>query len=191
MTVRSEELKTSAPASQPASQAPTERAAPALRRDTAGQRVARGALALLFGVPLWLAGARYSEDGWIVGINWFLGWLGAPAFVRLGTPPWGWYLAVMIGLGLAYSMVERHWPIRRSGGRLVAVSFIVFVLWLVVSGTDIGSTFLGVTAPPQPGAWPIAVWIAQTWAAALVWSLVLTYAPEFLVVYGFKQLGGT
>jgi hypothetical protein len=177
--VRSEPLKDSQPASQ-------SRAQP---RETA-QRAARGLLALLFGVPLWLAGARYTEDGWIIGINRFLGWLNGPPDVRLGTPRWEIYLTVMIGLGLAYSIVERHWPVRRAGSRLVVVSFIVFVLWAIVSVTDAGSTYLGVTAPPAPGIWPITIWVAQTWPAALVWSLVLTYAPEFLILYGLKQLFG-
>jgi hypothetical protein len=157
------------------------------RRTGAFWRLAACGLLFLFGAPLWLAGARYTLDGWLTGANFLAGWLHTPW--RVPALEWRVYLGLVIGLGLAYSAVEVALYTTARARRLGRVPTVLWALWLLVLLTDIGSTFLGVITP-EPGAPPLATWAAQTWVVAGIWSTVLTFGPEWFIIGGTKLLRG-
>jgi hypothetical protein len=149
--------------------------------------LAAGSVLLLFGVPLWLAGARYTFDGWLSGLALFADWLGVP--INMPALDWRIYLVLVVTLGLLYSRIEIAAWRAASGRRLARVPSIYWALWFLVLVTDLGSTYLGVITS-RTGAWPIMVWVAQTWIVAGLWTGVLTFAPEWLILGGIKLLRG-
>src|SRR5262249_28311608 len=117
------------------------------------------------------------------GLNWFLAWLGLPA----GIPtPTGYYMLLMIPLGLLYSLVEikRPWKYRSKRADKVAL---YWVIWAALALSDIGSTFAGVSKPAQD-AWTIAKQVAALWPLAVAWAAVLTFVPEWLITGAVKLL---
>ncbi len=178
MSVRTEELKDSAPASQTASR-PTEKP-----QEQASPRSWPAAIALaIVGGLLWLAGAKYTLLGWVTGLNWFLGWLGLPARV---PAPAGYYMLIMIPAGLLYSLVEvkRPWKQRNKSGERAAL---YWAIWMLLVASDIGTTFAGVTTP-EPNAWAISRQLAAIWPLAGAWAAVLTFVPEWLIAGAHKLL---
>ena len=153
-------------------------------------RVAAGVLLLAFGLPLWLGGARYTFDGWPIGINLFLAWIGIPLALPIPPiPPDYWYIRLigMIVLGYLYSRVETRPPRDRFTRKRAAV---VIMLWFAVAlaiTTDVGSTFIGVRNP-APAAWPLTRWIAGEIRAASVWSVFLTFVPDWMIIIGWRLL---
>lgn len=68
---------------------------------------------VIVGGLLWLAGAKYTLLGWVAGLNWFMGWLDLPA--RIPSPT-GYYMLLLIPVGLLYSLIEGfEWWVRSSG----------------------------------------------------------------------------
>lgn len=142
-----------------------------------GQTTSRLSVATMAGAVLggvvfagaWLAGARYTLDGWVLAVNLFLNWLNLPAGLSI-TGPWPRMVGIVL-IGLAYSLVEVALRPRRNG------SVVWAVVWALLIVSDIGSTFLGVITPRE-GAWPMSLWLAETWGAALAWAVVLTLGPE-------------
>lgn len=149
-----------------------------------GGSLAVAALALAFGVTFWSVGGKYTLDGWVVGLNVLLGFLQVPARI---PRPVGWWVLLFIPLALAYSWVEvraRPSLVPRGAWDRWAVAVL---LWVVVILSDVGSTFAGVQSPgPRP--WPVSVWVAENDPAGGLWSLVLTFAPEALILYGIRHL---
>jgi len=155
--------------------------APVKGRAVSGAPLA-GALMLAFGLPLWLLGAKYSLDGWVLGMNVLLEAVTIPA--RLPRVA-GWWALLALPLGVAYSYVEVK--VRPKWGGPVSRMLATLLLFLLTHGTDIGSTFL-VAVTPAEGAWPLAVWAAEAlWPAAL-WAAFLTYCPEVLLWAGWRML---
>lgn len=127
----------------------------------------------------WLAGAKYTLDGWILGVNLFLTWLHLPASVAINDP-WARVVGIVL-IGLGYSAVEVVLRPRRNG------SIIWAAVWILLIVSDVGSTFLGVISP-RDGAWPVSVWLAQTWGAALAWAMILTFGPEQGLVRIWREI---
>ncbi len=147
-----------------------------------------GIALLVFGVPMWLAGARYTVDGTRIAVNLLLAWLGVP--YALPTPAWYGMLLLIAVVGWVCSRVEVHsFPIRRIGGTLRFIGIAGFIGWALVGAADLGTTVLGVITP-APDAWPITRWIAATPAATAVVSAVLTFLPEWLILAGWWMLRG-
>jgi hypothetical protein len=136
---------------------------------------------LLFGVPLWLVGSRYTLDGWLTALGWLLAWLGIP--VTIPDMRWGFFIGGMALLGLGYSYVEIR---RRPGPQTDAL---LWAIWLVVIATDVGSTFFGFRGE-QTSEWPLMAWMAETWPVAAVVAAVLTFLPEWFITGGWKHLRG-
>ena len=139
-----------------------------------------GVALLTFGVLAWLGSAKYTLTGWVVGLNTALAWLGLPVVV---PAPVGWFVLLAVPLGVVYSRVETRVWHRRSSGLLRTPLF--WLGWIVVVGTDIGSTYLGVRAP-APDAWALTQQIATSGGVSFVVSLILTFAPEWMVLGGMK-----
>ena len=160
---------------------PLTNGAPIIRAPRAGEW-AIGSTLIIFGLMGWLTGARYTLFGWVVGLNLFFAWLGLP--IAIPTPA-GWWILAMIPIGIAYSRVELQvWNAHRRRGQALAL---FLVGWLLIVATDVGTTYLGVRAP-QPGAWPITQTIAANAGLAFVWSAVLTFASDWLIIGGMKLL---
>lgn len=147
-----------------------------------------GAVALA--VPLWIAGAKYTLDGAIRAVNMLLAWLASSIGVApVALPPITslvQYVVMAAALGALVSLIElgqwhsvrqRRW--RQIGGAAL-------VTWAVANGLDVGSTFVGVTAPGQ-AIFPLQTWLATNLIAAAIWSIVVTYLPETLFVFAFRR----
>lgn len=174
MSVTSKDL----PAKQDTSQAHP----PVRQRGGRLARLALGLVLISFGIPFWFAGARYTLDGWIIFINWFLGWMAIP--FSLERPDWRVYLTLMLAIGLIYSVVE----VSQAPAWFKQLSWAIvagLVGWLLVSGSDLGSTFVGVTNP-APNAWPLTRWVATHTLIAGLWTILLTFLPEWLIMWGLR-----
>jgi hypothetical protein len=152
-----------------------------------GANLAAGALGLAFGLGGWALAGKYTLDGWIVGLNLLLGHLHIPARVPLAD---GWWVLLFVPLALGYSWVElRATP--TNPREIVDLDrwFVAAALWLITIATDAGSTFVGVqTLGPRP--WDLSIWLANTTWAAVLWALILTFAPEALMLYAWRLLTG-
>lgn len=169
-------------------QRPIEERKPAekpVERVSGGLWPAAIALAIV-GALLWLAGARYTLLGWVSGLNWFLAWLGLPA--RVPTPA-GWYILLLIPLGLLYSAVEVRRPWKRKS-KNEEKTVLYWAIWIALVATDIGTTFFGVLVSVTASSWPIVREIAALWPVAFVWALVLTFVPEWFVGGARKLIKG-
>jgi hypothetical protein len=145
-----------------------------------------GIAALMFGIPLWFVGARYTLDGWRLGVNIAALHVGLPIDIPVIT---GWWSLLLVPVGSIYSFVEvRYNPIRFFQEYSFTVALIFLVLWGATHGTDLGSTFLSATTI-QPDAWAISKWIAEHLWAATLWTVFLTYLSERLILAGIKWTG--
>lgn len=136
---------------------------------------------LMFGGIGWLAGAFFTLHGWVVGLNMFFGWTTFPITI---PAPAGWWILAMVPIGVVYSRVEMQvWRRKQRDWRAMA-QFIIG--WLLIISTDVGTTYLGVR---QPGATlPILVWVASSAVVSLIWSVVLTFASDWLIIGAWKLL---
>lgn len=178
MAVRTQDMTNGQPQGRPTER--EEKQAPPPRRSDALWPA--GLLMLAFGAPLWLWGAKYSLDGWIIGLNMLLENILHVA-ARIPQPS-GWWMLIIIPLGILYSFVEVK--VRPRWGASWQVLIAMIVLFLLAHGTDLGSTFAGVTAAPAPNAWPLTRWVATNFYAASVWAVILTYLPEVLILVGMS-----
>lgn len=150
------------------------------------ERPAGGLLALLFGLPLWALGGWYTLNGWAAALNLLSAKLAQPR--RLDAPAGEVALLVMVGLALAYSLVEVRLRPRAPRGDY-GFWALATLLWLVVILTDVGSTFLGVTTPGAD-AWAITRQVAASPYLAGAWALILTFVPEAFILLGIRLLFG-
>lgn len=143
-----------------------------------GSLYALAIVLLVFGGIGWLAGGKYTVEGWVVALNMFARWIGVEQQLSI---PRGWWLVGAVAIsGVIYSKVELlAW--RNTVQRMPAF----WIGWLLIVLTDVGSTLLGVINP-APDAAPIFHQLATMVPAALVWALVLTAAPEYLILGGIK-----
>lgn len=135
---------------------------------------------LVFGALGWMAGGKYTVEGWVVALNMFARWLGMTEQIAV---PRGWWLvgAVLIS-GLVYSRVELlAW--RKNAQRMPQF----WIGWVLIVLTDLGSTLLGVLNP-APDAPPVFLQLAAMLPLAILWSVILTAVPEYLILGGYKLL---
>lgn len=156
-----------------------------------------GVFAILIGVPLWFEAARFTRDGWILGINWFAERLSIP----LRVPPIDWRVALVLALalGVSYSRIESQPPIRPPKDwrknmfrfRLWTVNrtWQVWAVWLFLIVTDIATTYVGARARGgDPNELQILRDMAATGAALVTYAILLTFAPDGLIRYGWHTL---
>lgn len=134
----------------------------------------------------WAAGAKYTIDGLPLVVNVIADFFHIPlSLARIAD--WHWY-AVLCWLPVAISFVERrNRPRRRllGSGTMVAV----VVIWCLVCGLDLGSTWLAVTTP-EPTAWTLARQLATIPPLAGVWTALTTFAPEWAMAQLWRYLRG-
>ena len=136
---------------------------------------------LAFGLPLWFASARFSRDGWISALNMFLRWLDVPH--TIATPPWQSAIALIVAIGLVYSVMERSWRVgvMLAEARRYGLAMFFWLALILIGATDVGSTIMGVSTP-APDAWSITRWIAETRTVAIVWASFLTIVPDLMIL---------
>jgi hypothetical protein len=160
-------------------------------------RFAGGLGLIAFGLSLWVPAARFTADGWVAWLNGLAGWLTiAERVPRLGG--WGLVVVALI-VGGAYSVVEIIWqPLQitwfedaqgRRRTRWVVLPLAIWVLWLLATATDIGTTYVGLLLPP-PDALPAWRDLARSQDACAVLAVVLTFAPNWLILAGIQLLLG-
>lgn len=167
----------------PVTSTPLGSTAPAAARPAAPGKP-RGSLYVLaivllgFGVLGWIAGGKYTIEGWIVALNMFARWIGVEQ--QLSVPRGWWLIAAIVASGVVYSRVELlAW--RNTVHRMPSF----WIGWILIVLTDVGSTLLGVLNPARDAA-PIFHQLAQTAPAAIGWALILTAAPEYLMLSGWR-----
>lgn len=134
----------------------------------------------------WAVGGRYTIDGTPLLINEVLNFFHMKARLGVIVDPL-WYLK------LCWVPILISWIERRNRPRLrmdwsVTIVYAVGI-WLIVSGADLGSTWLAVTHP-DPNAWPLARQIAQIPLLAALWTVATTFAPEIGFAALWKYMRG-
>lgn len=152
---------------------------------TSARRWPLGIVLLTFGLLWWLPAARTTVDGWVLIVNTVGGFFSIPGVLARLTG-WPLFIAAIV-VGLIYSRVETHeLPVRRIRGILTFGAPMVWVGWLFLAATDVGSTFLGVMSPP-PGAWLVHTQVANTPWLAFVIALLSTFAPDWVIIAGLRR----
>src|SRR6266508_4016414 len=66
--------------------------------------VALALVLFVFGGIAWIAGSKYTVEGWVIGLNLFATWLGIDS--AMPTPRGVLLLFLIVGVGLVYSLVD-------------------------------------------------------------------------------------
>lgn len=134
----------------------------------------------------WAVGGRYTIDGTPLLINAILAFFHVSARLGAVTDP-AWYLK-LCWVPLLISWIERRNRPRWGMAWNVAMVYAVGI-WLLVSGGDLGSTWLAITHP-EPDAWPLAQQVATIPLLAVLWTVATTFAPEIGFAALWKYLRG-
>jgi hypothetical protein len=147
-----------------------------------------GFVLLAIGVIAWLGGAKFTTDGAVKGINFFSDWFGAPIHVPTVS---GWWLWSIVIVGFFFSRVEiKRTPFRQVGDALVFTGVGMLLSWLFISGVDFITTYIGL-ADVTAESWQIHRQLAGNQPALVLSSVLLTYAPEFMILAGLYFTGVT
>lgn len=148
----------------------------------AGIGAPAGILMLLFGLPLWALGAKYTLDGAVIGINMLAMFLELPARI---PAPTGWWNLLLIPVGLLFSYVESSVRLNLFGGP--AQLFALIVLLVFTHGIDIYTTYLGISSLTAQSS-GIGQFLNLFWWSPYLAAMVLTYLPELLIRGGWSLL---
>lgn len=148
----------------------------------AGIGAPAGILMLLFGLPLWALGAKYTLDGAVIGINMLAAFLELPARI---PAPTGWWNLLLIPVGLLFSYVESSVRLNLFGGP--AQLFALVVLLVFTHGIDIYTTYLGISSLAAQSS-GIGQFLNLFWWSPYIAAIVLTYLPELLIRGGWSLL---
>ena len=137
---------------------------------------------LVLACILWFLGASASVDGWILGLNLFLN-QGIRAGLHLSNIEGPWRLVAIVAIGLPFSAIEiwlRPWR----------QYFLATLLLLVfVHAADVGSTLASVIIT-TPESSSLQTWAAAWVAPAVFYSILLTYAPEKMMLAALAIIRG-
>lgn len=141
-----------------------------------------GLLMILFGLPLWALGAKYTLDGAVIGINMLAAFLELPARV---PAPTGWWNLLLIPVGLLFSYVESNVRPNLLGGPAQLLALLI--LLMLTHGIDIYTTYLGIASLAAQST-GIGQFLNLFWWSPYVAAVVLTYLPELLIRGGWSLL---
>ena len=169
-------------------------AAPAGKVSAAGPLV--GIFAMIIGGTFWFEAARFTRDGWILALNWLCARLSIPW--QVPTLDWRVAFVAALVLGAAYSRVEARPPIRlpqnwrKTGlgkGWRIDRTWQVWIVWLFLIVTDIGSTYVGARARgASADEVQILRDVAASGGALAIYAILLTFAPDGMIRYGWRAL---
>lgn len=145
-----------------------------------------GIVLAVFGLLQWIPAARFTADGWVAWINMFTRWLTLGDVIpRLAGVA---LVGVALAIGLAYSRVEiSALPIKRLNKRWSIAPLAVCVAWLFMAGTDVGTTFTGLMAPP-PNSFLAWQQLAQNPPLAAALAFYLTFLPDWCIIGGIRLM---
>jgi len=141
-----------------------------------------GLLMILFGLPLWALGAKYTLDGVVIGINMLAAFLELPARV---PAPIGWWNLLLIPIGLLFSYVESSVRLNLFGGPAQLLALLI--LLALTHGIDIYTTYLGISSLAAQST-GIGQVLNLFWWSPFIAAVVLTYLPELLIRGGWSLL---
>lgn len=126
---------------------------------------------LCIGGSFWIIGGRFTIDGIMWCINWLLMFLSVPLQISLPLP---WFVYFYLSpIPILFSVVEWNTSIRQ-------MTVALFCVWLIVSGMDILSTFIGLGIP-STNASQVTQWFHASTPAKGVSAAFLTFWPEWLI----------
>jgi hypothetical protein len=144
------------------------------------ENIALAAALLFFGGLAWVAGGKFTVEGWADWLSRIGAWLGVEGALEA---PRGWVLiGLTLAVGLVYSFVELR--VRSSAARH---SPLFWLAWLPLVATDVGSTYVGLRATPDTA--PLIIQqIAASWVLSALVTAVLTFTPEYMVIGALRLL---
>lgn len=155
-----------------------------------------GVFAMIIGGTFWFEAARFTRDGWILALNWLCARLSIPW--QVPTLDWRVAFVAALVLGAAYSRIEARPPIRlpqnwrKNGlgkGWRIDRTWQVWIVWLFLIVTDIGSTYVGARARgASADEVQILRDVAASGGALAIYAILLTFAPDGMIRYGWRAL---
>lgn len=166
--------------------APAKPAAPPRSREAEASALGFWAavIGILFGLPVWFFGAVYTMEGLLLGINTGLAWATIPYALAL---PVGYWILLAIPVGVIFSRIE-FWqaPVHKINNKWISRPAPAWIVWGSLILIDVASTYAGYQA--EEHTWPIAQAIASGDLWTLIWSLVLTFCPEWLIIRCWRRI---
>lgn len=134
----------------------------------------------------WAAGARYTIDGAPLLFNAIAEFFHSSARVSPITDP-QWYLKLCWAPILISYIERRNRPWKGFAWSVVVLY--ATLIWLIVTGIDLGSTYLAVTMPDE-NAWALAQQVARIPLLSVAWSVATTFGPEIGFAALWKYMRG-
>lgn len=141
--------------------------------------------AMAIGMLLWFFGALWTLEGAILGINTLLDWVTLSA---LAVPEaTGYWVLLAVPLGIAFSRVEISYrPVRKVGDKWRTAGAGFWAVWLCLVAFDVGSTYIGYRNADHQLAMAQQLASYPVWAG--LWAFVVTFGPEWLILFGLQLL---
>ena len=147
------------------------------------------AIPLIFiALVLWLANAVYTVDGAIVFANLVLAWFRFALVIPFFPAPVTFVLAILLGYFVSRAQILRFPFWRKNGVWVWNGGYAAIIAWVLISAADVVSTAAGFTVVSET-SWAIHRWAAETPFASVLWSLFLSFGPEFLLIAAWVMAG--
>lgn len=135
------------------------------------------------GLLLWLLGASSSLDGWYGAIMVVTSRTGIPSSI---LEPTGVWRLLMIPIGIIYTYAEMCVPFVAPHRKTFSAWIITMTVLMMIHATDVASTLYALMYQPSGPRWAVHVWAVNSSWPVLVWSIVLTYLPERLLLISWR-----
>ena len=152
-----------------------------------GNATAIGAILVLAGIVQWIVNAEYTGQGIGSLFNLIFDWFNIPVVI----PRLEYFLSIPIGVFAGWFITQaqiREFPFEKKGNIVKWLGVGAVVGWLMISAFDVITTAWGYIAVPDD-AWDIHRAAASNPFIVGVWSVYLSFAPEALIIAGWKLIG--
>lgn len=148
---------------------------------------ALGLFMVIVGIIFWTLGAYYSLAGWVRFLNFMLSLFHAQPVFTVPTGSSAFLPTLLLGLVYSYAEVK----VRPQDASFSELGYqAALAMWfgmLMLHGSDVGSTLLEVFTL-QEGAWALQVWAVELMLPGVIWTILLTYGPELLMIFGYRLI---